>query len=103
MDSFWYEPATFKAVYKVLRSDIFKMSHEDALAMMQRCFAEENDGNLASHKMHRTAIESYKRFLDPLDYVNEENKNLNIMQESSFDRYLAVNRRALSSFSGDVV
>ena len=97
---FWYEPATFKAVYKVLRSDIFNMGHQEALAMMQRCFAEENDGNLASHKMHQTAIESYKRFLEPLDYVNRENKELDLMRQSSFERYLATNRRALSSFSG---
>ena len=68
--------------------------------MMQRCFAEENDGNLSSHKMHQTAIESYKRFLEPLDYVNRENKELDLMRQSSFERYLATNRRALSSFGG---
>ena len=100
---FWYEPATFNAVYKVLRSHIFNMDHQEAIEMMKKCFGEENEGNLAAQKMHETAIESYKRYLDPLDYVNSENKDLKLMRQSTLPKYLATNQKALANFTGPVL
>jgi len=97
---FWHEPATFQAVYKVLRSKIFGMDDREARAMMAKCFAEENTGNRASFQTMTMAIESYKKYLEPLDYVSASNKNLEIMRQSSFENYLSTNRLALSRFSG---
>jgi hypothetical protein len=96
---FWYEPATFKAIYKVLRSRIFGMSHEDAIQMMHRCFGEENNGNRASFQTMQTAIDSYQKYLNPIGYVNADNKNLHIMRKTTMERYLRQNRAALQKFA----
>jgi hypothetical protein len=96
---FWHEPATFRAVYRVLRSAIFGMEHREAIAMMQRCFAEENAGNRASFQTMQTAIDSYQRYLEPLGYVNRDNKNLHIMRRTTMESYLAKNRASLASFA----
>jgi hypothetical protein len=95
---FWHEPATFKAVYKVLRSSIFGMDHREAIAMMHRCFAVENAGNQASFQTMQTAIDSYQRYLEPLGYVNRDNKNLHIMRRTTMESYLTRNRSALATF-----
>ena len=95
---FWYEPATFKAVYKLLRSSIFNMEHNEAISMMESCFCQENEGVRISSETHRTAIESYKKFLDPLDYINESNRNLKLMSATTMDGYLAKNRVAMNRF-----
>lgn len=95
---FWYEPALFESIYKVLRSQIFNMDHQEALNMMQRCFCEENDAVHASFGTMNLAIESYKKFLDPLDYVNKQNKDLTLMRRMSVDKYLKTNRKAMRNF-----
>lgn len=97
---FWYEPATFQAVYKVLRSDIFKMGDTEARHMMYRCFGEENDGNATSFDVLKTAADSYEKFLDPLDYVSDANRKMQVMRDTTLDGYLSTNRRALSRFRG---
>ena len=97
---FWYEPATFPAVYKVLRSKVFGMDDAEARAMMHKTFCQENDGNHASFKTLTTAVESYKKFLDPLDYVNAANRELNIMSKTTLEGYLSTNARAMASFQG---
>jgi len=97
---FWYEPATFPAIYKLLRSDIFKMGDLEARQMMDRCFAHENDGNLASFEVLKTAADSYERFLDPLDYVTDENRKMAVMRATTLESYLKTNRRELSRFKG---
>jgi hypothetical protein len=99
---FWHEPATFQAIYKVLRSGIFGMAHGEALEMMRLCFAEENNGNTASFATMQTAIDSYQRYLDPLGYVNAENKNLSLMRQTTMQGYLTQNRRALADFARNV-
>src|ERR1051325_7367299 len=38
---FWYDPALYPKVYKILRSPIFAMSDAEARAMMTACFTEE--------------------------------------------------------------
>lgn len=96
---FWYEPATFGAIYKVLRSPIFGMDHRAAIAMMERCFTQENGGNHASFQTMQTAIDSYQRYLEPLGYVNADNKNLHLMRRTTMQGYLAENRAALSRFA----
>jgi len=96
---FWHEPATFKAIYKVLRSRIFAMDHDTAIDMMWKCFCEENNGNRASFQTLQTAIDSYQKYLDPISYVSRDNKNLHLMRKTRMEGYLSTNRRALQSFS----
>jgi len=95
---FWYEPALFEPVYKILRSSHFGMDDKEAMDMMKRCFCEENQAVHDSFGTMTTAIESYKKFLDPLDYVNGPNKNLSIMRRMNVEKYLLNNRKAMSKF-----
>ena len=97
---FWYEPATFPAVYKVLRSNIFKMSDLEARQMMDKCFTQENDGNVASFDVLQTAADSYEKFLDPLEYVSASNRKMQVMRDTTLEGYLNNNRRALARFRG---
>ena len=96
---FWYEPALFEPIYKILRSHIFGMCDKEARDMMRLCFCEENEAVHRSFDTMNLAIESYKKFLDPLDYVNGDNKNLNIMRRMNIQKYLANNRKAFKNFS----
>ena len=95
---FWYEPALFAPIYKILRSQLFNMAHQEAMQMMRRCFCEDNDAVHMSFATMNLAIESYKKFLDPLAYVNPQNKDLSLMRRMSIDKYLQTNRKALRRF-----
>jgi hypothetical protein len=67
---------------------------------MYRCFGEENDGNVASFDVLKTAADSYEKFLDPLDYVSDKNRKMQVMRDTTLQGYLSTNRRALSRFKG---
>ena len=95
---FWYDPALFSKVYKILRSPIFKMTDAEAQAMMTACFTKENDGLHRSAKSRQIAIESYCEYLADLDYVNRENHEMQIMRRNSLDKHLQTNRRELKKF-----
>lgn len=95
---FWYEPALFEPIYRILRSNIFNMDHNEAMNMMERCFCKENEAVHDSFSTMTLAIESYKKFLDPLDYVNEKNKDLSLMRKMNIEKYLSKNQRAMSRF-----
>jgi hypothetical protein len=97
---FWYEPATFPTVYKLLRSAIFSMSNTEAREWMRRCFCVENEGISLAQKQHEIASASYERFLDPLEFINSKNRSLAIMRKASVGRYLRQNQRALARLKG---
>lgn len=97
---FWYEPATFPTVYKVLRGPVFGMSDADAREWMRRSFCEENEGVRLAQAQHEIASASYERFLDPLEFINTKNRTLAIMRKASVERYLKQNKRALSRLKG---
>ena len=96
---FWYEPALFEPIYKILRSDIFNMSDQEALNMMKSCFCEENQAVHDSFETMNLAIESYKRYLEPLSYVNQSNKNLSVMRKMNIQKYLNTNRKEMRNFT----
>ncbi len=95
---FWYEPALFGAVYKVLRSPAFGLDDAGARLMLESCFARDNDGVQASYKTHREAVASYKAYLADLSHVSAHNKEMRHMSQSSVADYLARNRAALARF-----
>src|SRR5690606_11721645 len=61
---FWYEPAIFSVIYKILRSPHFGMTDAEAKAMLRACFCAENDGIAQAFALHRTAHESYQAYVD---------------------------------------
>ncbi|HEY7673775.1 MAG TPA: hypothetical protein VH867_00910 [Burkholderiales bacterium] len=95
---FWYEPATFPAVYKLFRSKVFGMDHGQALAMMEACFARESEGLAAAARTHSTAAQSYCAFVEPVSWLDGRNREMRTMRGNSAEHYLTRNRRALASF-----
>ncbi len=96
---FWYDPALFSAVERVLRSERFGMSPSEAQEMMRRCFCEENDGMHASQNTHRTAHDSYKQYLADMSYVWKKNRDMTIMGESTLAEHLSNNRNAMRGYA----
>ncbi len=95
---FWYDPALFSMIYKLLRSPVFGMEDQEAKQMIAACFTKETDALHDSYKIHRTALESYKAYLDPIGYVSRDNKTMSHMGRSSIENYLHTNREAFRRF-----
>jgi hypothetical protein len=93
---FWYDPAAYRAIYRVFRSSAFGMDDADAREMIRKCFTQDSDGLQASYKTHRTATESYRAYVSDLDYVNAANKSMGLMAKNDIGKYLkTANRRFL--------
>ncbi|PKL79143.1 MAG: P-aminobenzoate N-oxygenase AurF [Candidatus Melainabacteria bacterium HGW-Melainabacteria-1] len=95
---FWYEPALFATVYKVLCSRAFGFGKTEALELMRRSFCEDNQGIQLAYKTHHVARESYQQYLSGLDFLDADNKNLTVMKQSTVAGYLKRNRRAFNRF-----
>ena len=95
---FWYDPAVFPAIYKLLRSPVFGMDHGGALEMMAACYTRESDGLAASAKTHRTAVGSYRHFVEPVTHLDRHNREMAHMSANSEAQWLQRNRRALARF-----
>ncbi len=96
---FWHDPALYPKVYRVLRAPCFGLDHAGALDMLRRCFCEDSEGLRKSAETHRTAVESYKRYLEGLPHVTRENREMSIIGASSVERVLAENRRGFARFA----
>lgn len=92
---FWYEPALIPHVYRLLRSKVFAMDDGAAREMLAKCFAEENEAVRNAFDVHTHAVEAYRKYLDPLDYVDRHNRTMARMSRNNIPRYLDTNRRAL--------
>ncbi|MBX9769371.1 MAG: hypothetical protein K2X47_18995, partial [Bdellovibrionales bacterium] len=99
---FWYDPALYPAIYKVLRSSIYSMTHAEAIFTMNKSFCEDSDGTQASAATHRQAIESYRAYLADFNHITAANKEMAIMRQNSVQKHLTRNRRALSQFERKV-
>ncbi len=98
---FWYEPALFPVIYRLLRSRVFDMGRREALEMMHRCYCQENEGQHRSCQLHRTAMQSYRAFVEPIGFLNRDNRDMSLMAANGLQRYLRENRRAMHAFSPD--
>jgi hypothetical protein len=96
---FWYDPSLYAPIYKVLTSPCFGMDRGQALQLMERSFCRENDGMRESERTHATARESYVKFLDRMDFISGENREMALMQKSTLDRHLRDNQRAFARFA----
>ncbi len=97
---FWYEPAIFSSIFKVLTSRHFGLSKSDAIEMMKRSYCQDNDGVQAAYKTHHEAQESYKNYLANLEYVDQSNKEIKLMKRFSPQQYLTLNQRKMKNFEG---
>jgi hypothetical protein len=95
---FWYDPALYSAVYQMLCSSVFGMDGAEAKEMMRRCFTEESEGLHRSYNTHTEAMESYKVYLEKLDYVWKSNKEMSLMASNNISKYLAHQKQKLKQF-----
>ncbi len=96
---FWYEPALFSKVYKILRSQVFSMGHVEAINILESCYCKENDGVQEAFKTHKMAQDSYREYLQGLNFLTEENKNIDHMKKVSIENYLAKNKKEFKVFN----
>lgn len=95
---FWYDPATFNAIYKLFRSAVFGMNDQEARHMLAQCFIQDSEGVQASAKTHQIAADSYRAFIEPVSWLDEHNRDMAHMRRNSIARYLDTNRLALARF-----
>jgi hypothetical protein len=95
---FWYEPALFPTILKLLQTPIFGMDKKEAMQMIERCFCKENEAIHLSFKTHQTAKDSYINYLEQLEYVNKENKMGGAMRHTSIEGYLKQNQKEFERF-----
>lgn len=95
---FWYDPALYSKIYQVLRSPIFSLNDQDAKQMMRQCFTEESEGLQRSYLTHQEAVESYKVYLEKLDYLWPRNREMSLMGSNSIAQYLAIQQSAFQRF-----
>jgi hypothetical protein len=95
---YWYDPALYESIYKILRSKIFNMDHAAAMEAIRKSFCEENDGMLASYKTHRESVDSYKAYLQDFQYINRQNKDLALMASNNLEKHLRTNQNAYLRF-----
>lgn len=95
---FWYDPALYSAIHQVLRSPVFGMGDREAKEMMVACFTQESEGLHRSYQTHQEAMDSYKVYVDKLDYVWQSNREMSLMAANSIPRYLATQRRAMHKY-----
>jgi hypothetical protein len=91
---FWHDAALYPAIYRILRSQFFGMSDVEAKDMMRRCFTEETQGLHNSFQTHNEAMESYKVYLQPLDYLWKSNREMSLMADNSIAKYLNQQKKA---------
>lgn len=91
---FWYDPALYSAIYRVLRSHTFNLTHTEAIQMVQVCFTQETEGLHRSHQTHTEAMTSYKVYLEKIDYAWKSNKEMSIMASNTIPRYLKTQQKA---------
>ncbi|ATH07975.1 P-aminobenzoate N-oxygenase AurF [Halobacteriovorax marinus] len=95
---FWYEPAIFETLLKLLTTKVFGMSEKDAIHILKECFTKENQGIVEAFETHQTALESYRNYLSNIEYVSKSNKNGGSMNKTSIENYLTENRRQFFEF-----
>jgi hypothetical protein len=95
---FWYDPALYGKIYRVLRSPLFDLADKDAKEMIRRCFTEDSEGLQRSYLTHQEAMESYKVYVEKIDYLWKSNREMSLMASNSISQYLATQQSAFQRF-----
>ncbi|AIE74822.1 MULTISPECIES: P-aminobenzoate N-oxygenase AurF [unclassified Synechocystis] len=96
---FWYDPALYNTIAKLLTSPLFGLSTQECQAMLWACFAQETEALHRSFQTHQEARLSYQVYLEPLPFVDRTNKSMAVMERNSVPRYLKLQSKALQRFS----
>ncbi len=95
---FWYDPALYSTITKLLTSPLFGLSDQECEAMLWACFTQETDGLHRSFQTHQEACLSYQAYLEPLPFIDQTNKSMAVMGGNAIELYLKLQRRALQRF-----
>jgi hypothetical protein len=74
------------------------MDESEAKRRLHQCFAKETTGLQESFAMHRTAVESYRAFIESANYLSPANRDMRTMSHSSIPAYLKRNQHSLARF-----
>lgn len=96
---FWYDPALFDTVLRMLQSAHFGLTAPDARELMRRSFTEESEGVHAAQATHQTARESYVAYLADLPGVVGGNREMRLMGRATIPDWLATNRAAFARWT----
>ncbi|MBT3583594.1 MAG: P-aminobenzoate N-oxygenase AurF [Halobacteriovoraceae bacterium] len=99
---FWYEPALFPIIYKILKSPYFEYSHSEALMMLRKCYTRENNALHIAAETHQVAIDSYELYLQGLPHIWKSNREIQPMKNFSIQKYLSINSQALKRFEAKI-
>jgi len=94
---FWFDPAIYSTIYRLLRSPIFGLDVESAKAMLQRCFSQESAGLHRSYQTHQEAMESYKAYLTPISYAWSRNREM-AQESAGLHRSYQTHQEAMESY-----
>lgn len=100
-------PMTFRddafflpALYRLLRSPMFELSHKDALYWMELCLCREHEGFHANLEHHKNLLATFQRFFEPIDYLWPRCRQVKSMAVGgSIERAIQRNTRAFKQFS----
>jgi hypothetical protein len=95
---FWYDPALYSTITKLLTSPLFGLSDQECEAMLWACFTQETEGLHRSFQTHKEACSSYQAYLEPLPFIDQTNKSMAVMGGNAIELYLKLQRRALQRF-----
>jgi hypothetical protein len=95
---FWYDPALYDAIYKVLRSPIFAMSRDEALQMMEKSFCHDSVGTQESFRTRNLALDSYQEYVSDLAHIDRSNREMLLMKRNSVEKHLANNQAEMRQF-----
>jgi len=92
------DSAYMPLIYDMLQTPLFGMSSAEALAMMEKCFCQDQEGFQVAAKYHHRAYTQNLEYLEGIDYLSPENRELKIMGQASVDRTLKNNIAAFRKF-----
>lgn len=95
---FWYDPALYTVIYRILRSPHFGLDAEEALQMVERCFCKDSEGVQAAARTHAEAVQSYRMFVEPISWLSAGNREMRHMARNNVEQYLQTNRAAFRQF-----
>ena len=96
---FRFDYRLIQRLYQILRSQIFEMSHQDALYWLEKSLTEEHDGFHVNLKYHQKVFKETRQALEPLNYLWLVNREMKVMASgSSLEKNLKNNRQVFTQF-----
>nr|AFV96137.1 hypothetical protein [Cylindrospermum licheniforme UTEX B 2014]ARU81117.1 CylC [Cylindrospermum licheniforme UTEX B 2014] len=86
--------------YKLLRSPIFNMSHEETLHWLEKCLCHEHEGFHVNLKYHHRLLTDLRYFFGEFDYMWPVNREMSLMAEGgSLEKAIQRNIESFRDFS----